>query len=206
MSDLQLIQAVKNGDRAMVSMLIGAGAEINQQDDRGWTPLNFAAGKGDVEMVQLLVAAGADPLKTGRDMRTPYKIALAAGHAAVVTYLKEVEDARSEKPAARAECKYCKAYHLKDLRRFPGWSERRGDLARAVSQSLQEPPGREGSDEMSDEMIVYLHENFTLTTSMWQNEGVIFDQVDENWKRFCREELDFRPPDDLDLIADSRGA
>ena len=50
MGDVQLIEAVKAGNLAMAEALLAAGADIHQQDEQGWTPLNWAAGKGEVAL------------------------------------------------------------------------------------------------------------------------------------------------------------
>ena len=42
----ELIQAVKKGDRALVSRLLEAGADVNHVDDRGYSALMMAAEKG----------------------------------------------------------------------------------------------------------------------------------------------------------------
>src|SRR6185295_9528272 len=92
MSDLSLIEAVKASDYAKAETLIQNGADVNQGDEQGWTPLNFAAGKGDLPLIKLLVENGADIFKVGRDRRTPYMIALAAGRVSAVKYLAEAEE------------------------------------------------------------------------------------------------------------------
>src|ERR1044072_6974578 len=92
MSDLQLIDAVKTGQLAKVEQALNAGADIHQQDEQGWTPLNWAAGRGDLDVVKLLLDRGADPLRVGRDERTPYNIALAAKHVDVARLLKQAEN------------------------------------------------------------------------------------------------------------------
>lgn len=89
--DQALIEAAKGGDASTVEKLVDSGVDVNQGDEQGWTPLNFAAGRGDLGMVKLLITKGADPFKVGRDNRTPYTIALAAGRVEVVKYLREVE-------------------------------------------------------------------------------------------------------------------
>ena len=78
MSDIALIEAVKADDYFQTDKLIKAGADVNQQEAQGWTPLNFAAGKGNLRLVKLLVENGADVFHAGRDMRTPYKIGRAS--------------------------------------------------------------------------------------------------------------------------------
>jgi ankyrin repeat protein len=46
---------------APVRYLLAAGADPNQPNDRGWTPLHDAGYRGDEELVSLLLEAGARP-------------------------------------------------------------------------------------------------------------------------------------------------
>jgi ankyrin repeat protein len=46
---------------APVRYLLAAGADPNQPNDRGWTPLHDAGYRGDEELVSLLLEAGAGP-------------------------------------------------------------------------------------------------------------------------------------------------
>ena len=41
-------------------MLIAKGADVNAEDEDGWTPLHGAAGKGHKEIAELLIDKGAD--------------------------------------------------------------------------------------------------------------------------------------------------
>ena len=192
MDNVQLIAAVKDGDVAAVKGLIESGAEVCQQDEHGWTPLNWAAGKGDLEIARLLVESGADVFKVGRDQRTPYMIALAAGRVDVVKFLRQAEDDYPGEKRPRQERPYCKAYHLKDLRQFPAWSECR--------INWKDRPDSGPDRELADDSVVFIHQDFTVTESMWHAENVIFDQVNDEWKEFCSGVLNFRVPDDLDYI------
>lgn len=45
---------------ALVRYLIGKGANVNQANGYGWTPLMYAVNRGNMESVQLLLDAGAD--------------------------------------------------------------------------------------------------------------------------------------------------
>lgn len=199
MSQMEFIEAIKSGNRAAVAEMIEIGAEINQQDKQGWTPLNWAAGSGQLEIVELLLERGADPLAVGRDLRTPQMIALAAGHAEVVKRLRQAEAEAKGGEIAPSDRKYCTAYHLGDLRRYPAWSEnklepKKTDGKKSNDAAVEDEP-------LTDEDVVFLHQDYTVTKSMWAGEDVIFDNATEQWKAFCSKELRFSVPDSLDLIA-----
>lgn len=197
MTDIQLINSVKAADHSTMRELIKAGVDINQQDEQGWTPLNWAAGKGDIEMVRMLVENGADILKVGRDMRTPYMIALAAARVDVVKFLRDAEINKYGEIKQKREKLYCKAYHLRDLRQFPDWKESK--------INWKEKKGNEQTDVegkgFSDDDVVFLHHDLTVTYSMWQSEDIIFNQVTPEWEKFCTDVLLFKVPDDLDEIS-----
>jgi ankyrin repeat protein len=197
----ELIELCKSGEMEKAEALIKSGADVNQQDEQGWTPLNFAAGKGDLAMVKLLVESGADIFKVGRDNRTPYMIALAAGRAEVARYLRDKEDAYPGEKPPRPERKYCKAYYLKDLRSFSDWSEERANWKTANENNDQK-----SAEELIDDSIVFIHQDFTVTRSMWHNENVVFNNVTPEWKTFCSDKLGFKVPDDLDLIVQTTSA
>lgn len=194
MSDAKLIDALKAGDYVQAEEFIRNGANVNQQDEHGWTPLNFAAGMGNLPLVKLLVESGADVFKTGRDMRTPRMIALASDSVSVVKYLREIEDKYPGEKPPEPERKYCKAYRLAELRQFPRWSERRINW-----KDRDNGDGHSGGN-FSGDKIVFIHQDFTVTESMWHNENVIFNDIDADWKEFCANALKFKVLDDLDLI------
>ena len=184
MSDLTLIEAVKKGDRDAAAGLLAGGADIHQQDEHGWTALNWAAGRGDVEAVRVLLEQGADTTRVGRDQRTPYMIALAGGHAEAARLLREAEEGREGEQVSRPERKYCRAYTESELEQFPDWH------AKKIERG-----GAEGADA-----LLYLHQDFRVSESMWENENVVFDEVSAEWKEFCTSVLKFKVQDDLDLL------
>ncbi|HKP85134.1 MAG TPA: ankyrin repeat domain-containing protein [Blastocatellia bacterium] len=198
MSDLNLIEAVKAGDYNEADRLIKSGSDVNQQDEQGWTPLNFAAGKGDLSLVKLLTENGADIFKTGRDQRTPYMIALAAGRVPVVKHLMELEENYPGEKPLRKPRKYCKAYHLEEMRKFPAWTE--GRINWKQKPDVAAEGNGQPAEQFDDDKVVFIHQDFTVTESVWHDENIIFNNVDSAWQEFCANELDFKVPTDLDLI------
>lgn len=78
--------------------------------------------------------------------------------------------------------KYCKAYHLKDLRQFSSWTEKH----------------EENEEDLSHDDVVYLWDDFTVVRSpIIPDKGLIFDEVTPDWRAFCRETLQFEIPEDL---------
>jgi uncharacterized protein len=203
MENTKLIECVKIGDVKGAMELIGSGANINQPGiEQEWTALNYAAGKGDLAMVKMLVENGADIAKVGKDQRTPYLIALAAGRVPVAKFLKETEVSLGiHIDCHHVERPYCKAYYLRDLRAFHGWvetrkswEENRYDLEKHNSGS------GEGNKRFEDDAIVFIHQDFSVTESMWHGENILFDENTVEWKTFCGTVLGFKVPDDFDLM------
>lgn len=186
MSETSLIDAVKEGDRERLEMQLDEGADVNQQDEQGWTPLCWAAGRGDDATVRLLLDRGGDVTATGRDQRTPLMIAKAAGHREVGEILTEAEKEKGVWEDPRETRPYCKAYYLREMAAFDDWPE---DVEAGEADG--------GDDEGPSEPILYLHQDFTVTRSMWHGEDVVFDQVTPEWKAFCQDELEFAIPEDL---------
>ena len=191
MGDVQLIEAVKAGNLATVEALLASGVDIHQQDEQGWTPLHWAAGKGDVAIVELLLKNGADIFQVGCDQRTPYMIALAAARVEAARLLRDAEERLVRRKPAPPPRKYCKAYYVKDLRQFSGWSE-----SQAAGSDVQ---------ALSEHDVVFLHQDFSVTKSMWHNENVLFHQRTPEWEKFCTMVLQFEVPDDLALIPGTAG-
>lgn len=183
-SNLRLIDAVRNDDLPTAQRLINEGVPIQARDGADWSALDWAAGRGDVPVIKLLLDAGADVMATGKEQRRPYQIALAAGRREAIGVLAAAED-RVDPHAvdARMWRPYCRAYRLAELRNFAGWS------------------AAERADELDeDQPVVFLHDDFTVTRDIWRGEDVVFDDVTDEWRRFCTDELGFRVPRDIDLV------
>ncbi|TVT61152.1 hypothetical protein FNH05_03505 [Amycolatopsis rhizosphaerae] len=76
--------------------------------------------------------------------------------------------------------KYCKAYRLDDLRRFPGWDDGADRAER----------------ELDGEQIAYVCDDFTVVTDPIKGEGLLFGAVTPEWREFCAGELEFAIPAD----------
>jgi ankyrin repeat protein len=178
-----LIRAVRTGDADAVEKALGTGARLDVRDDDDWTALDWAAGTGEPAVVSLLLARGADPNSAGHDQRTPYQIALAAGHVEAARLLREAEERVDPTARDRRTWRpYSRAYQLSQLRRFSGW---------------REPPTGQA---LSDDEVVFVHDDLTVTAAMWPGEDVVFDDISDAWSLFCMRTLGFRVPDDLDLV------
>lgn len=198
MSDTPLIDAVRSGDGEEIERRLDAGADVHERDEQDWTPLNWAAGRGDADAVRRLLERGADVTLTGRDLRTPLAIAKAAGHAEAAELLTAAEREAGvwEDPAETRP--YCRAYYVEELRRHPAFAagEASAPAAEESAESVEDAPAGEAGEE-GEEEVVFLHQDFTVTRSMWHGEDVVFADVDEEWRAFCRERLEFAIPADL---------
>ena len=89
--------------------------------------------------------------------------------------------------------KYCKAYHLGDMRKFRKWKEN----AQNARKNKKEMNGKETEEPraLTDGSIVYLQENFIVTDDVYKEENILFDDITPKWERFCKDKLDFEIPD-----------
>ena len=55
-----LHEAVTNGDYKRVVQLVSSGADVNEKDDAGSTPLFWSAGIGHIDITSYLISKGAD--------------------------------------------------------------------------------------------------------------------------------------------------
>jgi hypothetical protein len=192
MNELKLIEAVKKSDMDALQKLISendAAENINQQDEHGWTALHWAAGAGETKALQLLIDNGADPTLAGNDERTPLMIAKAASRHEAVKILTETEKKRGQWVDPADSQAYCKAYYVRDLRRYPYWAE--------GASAASNVKNGEAKSSLGDNDIVYLHHDFTVTRSMWKDQDVIFSNTSAEWQGYCRNTLQFAVPGDI---------
>jgi hypothetical protein len=90
--------------------------------------------------------------------------------------------------------RYCKAYLAKQFREYPEWTEA-AENARPVSDETEGEEENDSPRTLTDDSILYLHENFVVADGIFMDENIIFDAVTDRWKAFCQEKLDFSVPD-----------
>jgi ankyrin repeat protein len=181
-----LVELVKSKDHEGLRAALAGGVDVHIRDDDDWCALDWAAGSGDETAIRLLLEHGADPCATGLELRTPYQIALSAGHLAAARLLRAAEEAADPSSVDRHVWRpYCKAYLLGAVRRYPAWEQV------AV-------PGT--ADQLADDTVVFVHDDLTVTRGMWPGEDELIREVTADWTRFCHDELGFRVPDDFDLV------
>ena len=79
------------------------------------------------------------------------------------------------------EVLYSKAYTLKELRSYKGWEE----VLRESEKPTQE------IHKLRDDDLVFIHQDYSVTIEPRLGQGVIYDKVNSEWKRFCEETLQF---------------
>ncbi len=80
--------AGRDGGQEIVMVLIMDGAKVNVTDERGWTPLHFAAMKGRVENAKILIKNSAEVNAKDRLGKTPLHWAVSRGGKEMVAYLR----------------------------------------------------------------------------------------------------------------------
>lgn len=88
--------------------------------------------------------------------------------------------------------KYCKAYSLRKLREFRGWTEK-AENARKETEIID---GKEVEilRELTDDSYLYLQENYVVTDGIFKDENIIFDNVTPEWIEYCQKKLQFEIP------------
>ena len=87
--------------------------------------------------------------------------------------------------------KYCKAYLAKDFRKYSGWKENLDNLRQEDSDDGKEAEKR---TELKDDDILYLQETYIVTDGIFLDENIVFDDVNDEWKAFCTDTLEFEIP------------
>ena len=85
--DISIGDAALFGNIEAIKQHIAAGADVNEKDEKGATPLHGAAFTGHMEVVELLIANGADVNAKDKDGGTPLLHATLSGHREIVELL-----------------------------------------------------------------------------------------------------------------------
>ena len=88
-TDLELIEAARNGQTEEVQALLEAGADVNAISDADGMALILAAARGHTEIVRMLLEAGADVNAKTSNGNTALLRAAARGHAGIVELLRK---------------------------------------------------------------------------------------------------------------------
>jgi hypothetical protein len=80
-------QAIAARDRGAVEQMLSAGADLEEREEHGRTPLYAASRDGQADLVIALIAAGAQPNAPNFAGITPLHVAAARGHTDIVRTL-----------------------------------------------------------------------------------------------------------------------
>lgn len=84
---LKLLRAASEGNVAQIIALLDAGFDINEPNEKGMTPLHFAADVGSIEAVNALVERQADVNARTSVGLTPLMLSARGGHPGIVGLL-----------------------------------------------------------------------------------------------------------------------
>ena len=85
-----LHSAVAGGHEALARLLLAHGAQPDQPQRGGYTPLHAAAANGMAALADVLVERGANPKALTEDILTPADLAERAGHAELAAHLRKL--------------------------------------------------------------------------------------------------------------------
>lgn len=89
---------------------------------------------------------------------------------------------------------YCKAYTANRFRAFPGWTEKTTSL-RKGKKTVDGKEVQFDRTAIEDNDILYLHDSYIVTDGIFKDENIVFENLTEDWKKFCHENLGFAIPD-----------
>ena len=88
--------------------------------------------------------------------------------------------------------KYCKAYLLKDLRKFSQWCKYANEVK--IEKKLVDEKEIEMERNLIEDDILYLQDNYVVTGEIFNDENIVFKIVTPEWKDFCTKNLNFVIP------------
>ncbi|KAG8522996.1 Ankyrin repeat, SAM and basic leucine zipper domain-containing protein 1, partial [Galemys pyrenaicus] len=82
-----IMYAARDGHPQVVALLVAHGAEVNTQDENGYTALTWAARQGHKNVVLKLLELGANKMVQTKDGKTPSEIAKRNKHLEIFNFL-----------------------------------------------------------------------------------------------------------------------
>jgi hypothetical protein len=84
---------------------------------------------------------------------------------------------------------YSKAFLFRHLQQFPGWPASTVTGAAAVDNGTD----LRAAHVNPEEVILYLHDDFTVTDGPFRDDRVVFEKITPEWIGFCTGTLGFAP-------------
>ena len=89
---------------------------------------------------------------------------------------------------------YCKAYPIERVQEFNKWDQYAKPIP-PLNKSDSDAVTASAEETALRERILFLQENFVVTASIFLDEQIVFDEVTDEWKDFCRNVLEFQMPE-----------
>lgn len=110
--------AIRHGVTSAVQLHITKGVDVNSTDDRGMSPLMYAADAGQAEICRVLLEAGANPLQCNDEGRDAHFFALKSGSSEVGNVLRRFPGNHSDE-LQQEDSQYAAVdFHLQDAVRL----------------------------------------------------------------------------------------
>lgn len=97
--DTALMVALAAQQSSIARLLMTAGANVNTQNNRGYTPLHLSSYLGMFHTVNMLLQGNANPNLTAKDGTRPIDLARSAGQQSIVARLSGITEAASSNTA-----------------------------------------------------------------------------------------------------------
>jgi len=89
----------------------------------------------------------------------------------------------------------CVAYPHSTFMRFNGWAAKRQNAA--TEETLVDDRPVLVPRQLTNDSILYLQDDLTVSDGIFIDQNIIFDERSPEWEMFCREELAWRPIEEL---------
>ena len=103
---MDIFQAARTGNIGRIEELLANGADVNQSDKRGMTPLHWAARYGHEVVVLRLIGAGADINQQDHEHWMPWHLAMIFGHKTIASRFEEAIASRLIETNRRSDSAY----------------------------------------------------------------------------------------------------